>query len=108
MVLGTNFYDKLVQAIQPGDKVVGLENVITIPILRSSPRTRRLLQQKKRRIPNDHEKNAKTWTYLILTSATIGILAQNQAWIPDYAKRHGFIVKRSESKLFDKHERIST
>lgn len=107
-ILGAEFYDNFVQAIQPGDKVVELDDKTSIPILYNGLRIRQSSQQENIRIPYVHVTDDETPFSLIGASATIDIRAQNQAWVMIHAKHHGLVVIEPEPKLFDKHELICT
>lgn len=73
MILRTDFCGKRVQAIRPGDKVVELEDRITIAIFCNSLRAQRLLQQKTMGAPYVHVTDTKILSPFIQASATIDI-----------------------------------
>lgn len=65
MILRANFCDKLVQAIQPGEKVVDLKEKPTTPILSNGLRTQRRSHQMSMGIPYGHVTDSEALSSLI-------------------------------------------
>lgn len=89
MILGADLCDTFVQATRRSDKVVQLEDGITIPIFCSGLQAHRLFQHKNMGTPYGYDSDAKKSYLLIRASETINIPEQSQPWVPVHAKLNG-------------------